>query len=184
MQLLDRLASEESKVEHEFAHAVAEPLVQFSLVFSTLIHEIDHPGIPNSRLIEEAPELAKKYKFRSIAEQHSIAAAFDIFLSDSFVDLRNFMYKTRAEATSFRQLVVNSVMATDVLDKDMKELRNRRWEEAFAVTDSTDCDEKSGSQVDRDRKVTILLEHLMQASDIIHTMQHVSRVSARPPPLC
>jgi len=65
----------------------------------------------------------------------------------------------------FRQLVVNSVMATDVMDKDLKAIRDARWAVAF---------QQSGpeSREDINRQITILVEHLMQASDIAHTMQH------------
>ena len=38
----------------------------------------------------------------------------------------------------FRQLVVNAVMSTDLGDKQLKELRNARWEKAFAKDDTKD----------------------------------------------
>ena len=41
-------------------------------------------------------------------------------MDDEFQDLRNVIYKTEAEFKRFRQLVVNSVMATDIVDKDLK----------------------------------------------------------------
>ena len=67
----------------------------------------------------------------------------------------------------FRQLVVNSVMATDIVDKDLKALRNKRWETAFSK-------QQPDSEEPRDtmnRKATIVIEHLIQASDVGHTMQ-------------
>jgi hypothetical protein len=45
-------------------------------------------------------------------------------------DLRAAIYGT-AELKRFRQLVVNTVMATDIMDKDLKALRNARWDKAF-----------------------------------------------------
>ena len=65
----------------------------------------------------------------------------------------------------FRQLVINFVMATDIADKQLKELRNNRWAVAF----NGEADE---TREDIDRKATIVIEHLIQASDIAHTMQH------------
>ena len=58
------------------------------------------------------------------------------------------------------------------MDKDLKALRNARWEKAFSKT-------KMGSKVDSasdaiNRKATIVIEHLIQASDVSHTMQHWS----------
>ena len=52
------------------------------------------------------------------------------------------------------------------MDKDLKALRNNRWEVAF--DEKTDTKDKMSV----DRKATIVLEHLIQASDVSHTMQH------------
>ena len=65
-----------------------------------------------------------------------------------------------------RQLVVNSVMATDIFDKDLGLLRKKRWEDAF----NNESNEAARTQVHR--KATIVIEHLIQASDVSHTMQH------------
>jgi hypothetical protein len=73
------------------------------------------------------------------------------------------------ERKRFRQLVVNSVMATDIMDKDLKILRNSRWAKAF----SDDArGQQESKEEDGDRKATIVIEHLIQASDVAHTMQH------------
>ena len=62
-------------------------------------------------------------------------------------------------------------MATDIVDKDLKALRNSRWDKAFKKGDSADyVDENPKDEVDR--KATIVIEHIIQASDISHTMQH------------
>ena len=76
------------------------------------------------------------------------------------------IFQSKQEMKRFRQLVVNSVMATDIVDKDLKTLRNKRWDTAFA--------EKPADEDPRDcmnRKATIVIEHLIQASDVGHTMQ-------------
>jgi 3'5'-cyclic nucleotide phosphodiesterase/Adenylate and Guanylate cyclase catalytic domain len=54
------------------AGILAEPLTQFALVFSAIIHDVAHPGVPNSRLIEEGTPLAVKYSNKSVAENFSI----------------------------------------------------------------------------------------------------------------
>jgi hypothetical protein len=65
-------------------------------------------------------------------------------------------------------LLVNVVIATDIFDNDMKELRNKRWEKAFQQHNLA-----SFSQSDEfNLKGTIVLEYIMQASDVSHTMQH------------
>jgi hypothetical protein len=67
----------------------------------------------------------------------------------------------------FRQLVVNCVMATYIMDKDLKTLRNDRWDRAFS-----DAHVEEPDDVSRSCKATIVIEHLIQASDVAHTMQH------------
>jgi hypothetical protein len=62
------------------------------------------------------------------------------------------------------------MIATDIVDKDLKALRNGRWEKAFHP--STQSEEPHSSSDTVNRKATIVIEHLIQASDIAHTMQH------------
>jgi hypothetical protein len=61
------------------------------------------------------------------------------------------------------------VMATDIVDKDLKLLRQLQWDKVFNE-ESMDF----GRRIldDCDRRATICIEHLIQASDDIHTMQH------------
>ena len=85
----------------------------------------------------------------------------------NFRQLRLAICVNEDEQKRFRQLVVNAVMATDICDKELKTLRNNRWDKAFSETASNE------SERDRvNRKATIVIEHLIQASDIAHTMQH------------
>jgi len=73
-------------------------------------------------------------------------------------------------------LIVNVVLATDIVDKELKTLRNARWDKAFHQNDQTKGQVvQSGSPYNDDatnRKATIVIEHIIQASDIAHTMQH------------
>jgi 3'5'-cyclic nucleotide phosphodiesterase len=73
------------------------------------------------------------------------------------------------------------VLATDIVDKDLKTLRNARWDRVFNTENGPTNDSVMdpskrvliGSQVECiNRKATIIMEHLIQASDIAHTMQH------------
>jgi hypothetical protein len=57
-------------------------------------------------------------------------------------------------------------MATDIMDKNLSALRKGRWKKAF----DEHYEESSSDKVDR--KATIVIEHLIQASDVAHTMQH------------
>ena len=58
------------------------------------------------------------------------------------------------------------------MDKDLKALRNDRWAKAFAEAPMAATADEALAKESVDRKATIVIEHLIQASDIAHTMQH------------
>lgn len=86
-----------------------------------------------------------------------------------FADLQTCIFASESDRKRFRQLVVNVVMATDIMDPDMVSLRKKRWEKAF---DPSLSNEAFLLDVDVNRKATIVIEHIIQASDVAHTMQH------------
>lgn len=150
--------------DHTFG-ITSDPLTQFSCVLSALIHDVDHCGVPNAQLVKENTEAAQVYKGKSVAEQNSVDIAWNMLMDSSFDDLRKHICADLTSLTHFRELVVNAVMATDIMDKELKALRSARWEKAF--------DESAkDSRENINRKATIVIEHLIQASDVAHTMQH------------
>ena len=177
VKLLTRIVAPEVNENHSLNELVKDihdhtygitssPLTRFAVVLSAVIHDLDHPGVPNATLVSEATPLAKKYKEKSVAEQNSVQLAWDILMQEEFQELRDTIYATTEEFKLFRKLVVNSVMATDIVDKDLGVSRKNRWAKAF----SADTEESVVDAVNR--KATIVIEHLIQASDVAHTMQH------------
>jgi hypothetical protein len=157
-----------SKVTHDHTYGItSDPIVQFSVVLAALIHDVDHSGVPNAQLAKEGSALAEFYHGKSIAEQNSVDLAWELLMDESYTELRAAIYSNEAEMARFRSLIVNTVMATDIVDKDLKALRDARWEKAFSESAVG-----SSSKIDVDRKATIVIEHLIQASDVAHTMQH------------
>ena len=153
---------------HDHTYGItSDPLTQFSCVLSALIHDVDHRGVPNAQLVKEGHATAQKYAAKSPAEQNSVDLAWNLLMEDQYATLRSTIYQTDAELVRFRQLVVNSVMATDIADKELKALRNLRWDRAFSAR-TVDLDKRDTVN----RKATIVIEHLIQASDVAHTMQH------------
>jgi class 3 adenylate cyclase len=159
---------------HRSYGITSDPLIHFAIVLSALIHDVDHPGVPNATLVQEKSKLAAVYKNKSIAEQNSIDLAWDLLMDDSFVDLRRALYTTTDEFLLLRKLVTKSVVATDIMDKQLGACRKARWAKAFEIKNE-DTDVITGDEYqkdDHDRKATIVLEHVIQASDVAHTMQH------------
>ena len=122
-------------------------------------------GVPNNQLCIEQPLLAERFRSESVAEQHSVAVSWDMLMLPRYEQLRRAIYNSDAERDRFLQLVVNCVMATDIVNPELKKLRNARWDKAFKADQGSTDD-------DRNRKATIVIEHLIQASDVSHTMQH------------
>lgn len=116
--------------------------------------------------------MAALYRDKSIAEQNSVDLAWDLLHDPMYKDLRNCIASNKEERQRFRQLVVNSVMATDIFDKDMKELRNTRWDKAFHLISGSGDLADITMEENRNMKATIVIEHIIQASDVAHTMQH------------
>lgn len=111
--------------------------------------------------------MAQSYQ-QSIAEQNSFDLAWNLFMDPQYKDLRTAICNGDTELAHFRQIVINVVMATDVMDKELNGFRARRWQRAFGSDANVEESEK-----DRiDRKATIVIEHLIQAADVAHTMQH------------
>ena len=159
---------------HDYTNGLtSDPMTIFAIVFSALIHDVDHQGISNTQLCKEDPVMANKYHSKSVAEQNSIDISWEIFMLDQFTCLRNFIFgadphQHDVELRRFRQVIVNVVLATDIFDKDLNDLRKRRWNQAF----SSNATNTSMTSKVNDFRATIVMEHIIQASDVSHTMQH------------
>ena len=132
------------------------------LVLSALIHDVDHHGVANAQLVKEGADIAKAYKGKSVLEQNSVDLAWGILMEDSYKDLRRLIYCNERELERFRQIVVVTVMATDIADKELKEKRNARWEKAFDDAERKEAFAEDKKE-DQDRKATIVIEHIIQA---------------------
>lgn len=155
---------------HDHTYGItSDPLTRFAVIFSALIHDVDHQGVTNAELIAEHANIASVYDNKSIAEQNSVDIAWELLMDDHFTDFRRAIYTTEKEFCRFRQLVVNAVIATDIMDKDLSKARKERWNIAFAE-DALAVKETNLQATNR--RATIVIEHLIQASDVVHTMQH------------
>ncbi|CAB9528997.1 Receptor-type guanylate cyclase gcy [Seminavis robusta] len=160
----------EAKLHDTSFGITSDPLSLFSCAFSALIHDMDHQGVPNMTLVNEKSPIAQKYENKSVAEQNSVELAWEKLLSPRFQNLMGCICCNEEEFRRFRQLVVNSVMATDIVDKQLGAARKARWNKAFIGEEDPSEGEDDLQAVNR--KATIVIEHLIQASDVSHTMQH------------
>jgi hypothetical protein len=166
MDVRTRLLTKNQALHGHTYSITSDPLTQFACVVAAPVHDVDHPGVPIATLIHENASIAIVYKGKSVAEQKSVDIVWGLLMEPKYEKLRDAICLTEPELIRFRQLVVNAVMATDIMDKDLKNLWNDRCEKAFSKTDI-----QEGARDNFNRKATVVIEHLIQASDIAHTMR-------------
>lgn len=109
-----------------------DPLMQMCLLFSALIHDVNHQGIPNRQLANEDDALAIKYNDQSIAENESLFLAFsELLKSPEYDQLRITIFPQSEDYRRFRQAAINLVLATDIASPERSQLGKSKWKEAF-----------------------------------------------------
>lgn len=119
--------------------------------------------------MKEQKRIAIVYNNKSVAEQNSLDLAWSVLMDSEYGELQKAIFNTQEELERFRHLVVNSVMATDLFDEDLISARNSRWNQAFVMDlrdDSLDVEQQENL------RATAVVEHVLMASDVGHTMQH------------
>ncbi|KAL7533890.1 hypothetical protein ACHAXR_009002 [Thalassiosira sp. AJA248-18] len=115
-----------------FSFGIGEdPRILFAMVFSALIHDVGHVGVPNSVLVEEEDELAILHNDVSVAEQNSLQVAFSLLQKDEFANLKRCICPTPEERKFFRTKVIGMVMVTDISDQERLQIVKSRWNAAF-----------------------------------------------------
>jgi len=80
-------------------------LTQFGCIFSALIACVDHPGVPNSVLIQEGSPLAQKYKNKSMTQQNSFDLVWEELMKPDYDKLQDCIGKE--EFPRLRSIVIN-----------------------------------------------------------------------------
>lgn len=142
----------------------ADPLARFAMVLSALVHDVDHPGVPNARLVAEADPMAIEYDDVSVVEKRSVALAWEVLVEDRFRGLRSSIFVDGEEMRRFKQLLVNAVLATDVSDEGRSSVGMIEWQRAFHGPDE-------GSRSSRSLKACLVFQQVAQASNMAHAMQ-------------
>ncbi|KAL3918421.1 MAG: hypothetical protein SGILL_004243 [Bacillariaceae sp.] len=142
-----------------------DPMTQFVVILTALIHDVDHPSVSNQQLMEEQHFLTSHYD-NSFAERNSLDVTWEILEQDKYLELRRTLYTTVQEFEHFRQLLVHAVLVTDIMDKDLQKERKERWDHCFNQVDAPSSPELLNLQK------TAVLETIIQVSDVSHTMQH------------
>jgi hypothetical protein len=167
MKFFARIAPLSANGDNQRLGSIDNPETQFAVALAALFNDVDHDGVPNSQLVKEKVVAAAVYNNQCVAEQNSMELCWSLLMSAEYVDLRRTIYTSEAEFKSFRQLIVNSVLASDIVDKDLQAQRKSRWSDVFSEgTPFGTRDDLSN------HRATLILEHIIQAADVVHNMQH------------
>lgn len=80
----------------------------------------------------------RKTLFGQLVNMYLPNSHFGHALPDNkFMKLREFLFPTQDDLARFRQILVNVVLATDLFDKEMNDLRRSRWDKAFVSEDTS-----------------------------------------------
>lgn len=111
----------------------SNPLLQFTLLFAALVHDVQHEGITNRQLVKEGHPLAIRYHDRSVLEQNSLTVAYQLLMRSEFEQLRSAIYSTEEERQVFRSLLIDLLMTTDIGSPEQIEVSKSKWKLAFAA---------------------------------------------------
>lgn len=76
-------------------------------------------GYDYYQFIKEKTAMSTNYKNKCIAEQNSLDIAWNLLMSDRYNTLRQKIFHSQEELLRFRQqIIVNTVLATEILDKE------------------------------------------------------------------
>jgi hypothetical protein len=152
--LMDFASNDESpssaKSKKEKSGLTSNPLNQLALLFSAMIHDVDHRGITNQQLVKEGDELAIMYNDQSVAEQRSISLAFAELMKKKplengqappghEVDQMEYKHLCQVlfgepaseEYRTFRRVVIDLVLSTDIASPERVQIVKSKYKEAF-----------------------------------------------------
>lgn len=141
-------------------------LERIALLFSCIIHDVDHLGVWNSVLVGQGHEYAVAFNDQSPLEMRSLQVGFDILRRHNFTagfpELSDIKERQR-----FRKLVVDLVLCTDIGDKDRSRLTTLKIQDAFDDAEPGVIEQKLNTAEGRVAALMLLLK----ASDICAAMQ-------------
>ncbi|GKY94414.1 hypothetical protein MPSEU_000407200 [Mayamaea pseudoterrestris] len=109
-----------------------DPLLLFVVVFSALIHDVEHQGLPNRQLAMEKDRLAVLYNDQSIAENWSLYVAFSELLQNDFTELRQAMFTYVAPLE--KSAADADAVANDVADNQALDAHSQHSHQVAATT--------------------------------------------------
>jgi len=157
----------------------SDPLLRFALLFSALIHDVAHQGVPNATLIDEEDELAILHNDISVAEQNSLQIAFSVLYNEEFAVLKGAIMPNEQKRRKFRKHVIQFVLITDISNPERMQINRSRWNEAFNDAAAYDECEQTRANQGKDKYNTAVTAANPVATERRHTVHSCSPLSSR-----
>lgn len=166
-KLLSRLVDPGTKKSKVSCHCInKKPLVQFALLLATLIGARDQKGELNDDIEKQTTRMVDFSNNQSIGGQNALNMAWRTLMDPKFEELRQCIYATKEEFLEFRSVLFHAVLSKDVSNLPLNLIIRKRWEIAF------DLAVPEEEKVHDEKKTTAVIEHLIQAAELSHYMQH------------
>lgn len=128
-----KLTSHRPGVGGSGAHLIySDTFTKFAFVFAAMIHDVDHQGVPNTRLVLEGDPVVAVHGAISAAEKHSIKVAFRTLGEGEFDEFRAVVFESPDDQLRMHRIVTNVVVSTDIANPERMQSTRMRWEDAFA----------------------------------------------------
>ena len=196
---LDMEIQKHCTIEHDLTGTIYDPWLHFAIVFATLIHDVDHKGVPNNQLMAESDPIAAKYGgeecMKSYAEWNSVDVGLSLLRDRvEYIDLASVIGGYQKDR--FYKMVTDLVLCTDIACKERRDIGMQKWEKTIgdrikkscsttstynSVSDSEGiCEDNTQTSLTLSytpEEVSVIAEQIIQAADVSHTMQHFSTFS-------
>ncbi len=91
-------------------------------------------------------------------------------MKPAYEDLRTCLFQSQEDLKLFRSLIVKCVMATDIWDKEQGASRDSQWSDILSLVNDGPKGDVSEEQLATEKAI-LVAEHLIQVSDVSHTLQ-------------
>jgi len=120
------------RTAHQHNQTYSDIFAKFAFVFAGFIHDVDHQGVPNARLVEEDDPICNTYGRISVAEKHSIKVAFRTLNESDYDEFRSTVYETNEDKLRLHRIIHSVVLSTDIASPERMRETKKRWHEAFS----------------------------------------------------
>lgn len=122
-----------------------QPLDIFALLMASIGHDVGHPGVNNSFMITTSAPLAILYNDKSVLESFHAMSFFHLLREHCFSQLTDL--RSNPEYATFRKIVVNSILATDMSMHDeyvtkIQDQAQRLKRKEIDFTDKATCEKE------------------------------------------